>query len=91
MMRCLLLTLLSLLLMCTAAVAGAGTLTVEAVVSPAWVEHAGGAREPLVPRASRDLNIRIATVTAGKRQPVAPVPAAQMAAALRKAGYSTQS
>lgn len=29
--------------------AGARTLTVEAVVSPAWVEHAGGAREPLVP------------------------------------------
>jgi len=40
---------LSALLMFTAAVAGARTLTVEAVVSPAWVEHAGGAREPLVP------------------------------------------
>ena len=41
-------SLLSVLLMFTAAVAGARTLTVEAVVSPAWVEHAGGAREPLV-------------------------------------------
>ncbi len=44
-------SLLSLLLMFTAALAGARTLTVEAVVSPAWVEHAGGAREPLVPGA----------------------------------------
>jgi len=42
-------SLLSVLMMFTAAVAGARTLTVEAVVSPAWVEHAGGAREPLVP------------------------------------------
>lgn len=47
MMRC----LLSVFLMFIAAVAGARTLTVEAVVSPAWVEHAGGAREPLVPGA----------------------------------------
>ncbi|MGV3628020.1 MAG: FecR family protein [Betaproteobacteria bacterium] len=51
MMRSLLCTVLSVLLMFTAAVAGARTLTVEAVVSPAWVEHAGGAREPLVPGA----------------------------------------
>ena len=51
MMRSLLFTALSLLLMFTAAVASARTLTVEAVVSPAWVEHAGGAREPLVPGA----------------------------------------
>ncbi len=51
MMRSLLFTVLSVLLMCTVAVAGARTLTVEAVVSPAWVEHAGGAREPLVPGA----------------------------------------
>ena len=49
MMRRLLLTVLSVLLMCTTALAGARTLTVEAVVSPAWVEHAGGGREPLVP------------------------------------------
>jgi hypothetical protein len=42
-------SLISMLLMFTAVVAGARTLTVEAVVSPAWVEHAGGAREPLVP------------------------------------------
>lgn len=42
----------SLLLMALLMVAGAAaarTLTVEAVVSPAWVERAGGAREPLVP------------------------------------------
>ncbi len=50
MMRSLLLTVLSLLFMFAAA-AGARTLTVEAVVSPAWIEHAGGAREPLVPGA----------------------------------------
>ncbi len=49
MMRRLLLTVMSVLLMCTTALAGARTLTVEAVVSPAWVEHAGGGREPLVP------------------------------------------
>lgn len=42
-------SLLLILLMFTAALAGARTLTVEAVVSPAWVEHAGGGREPLVP------------------------------------------
>lgn len=44
----------SLLLMALLMVAGAAaarTLTVEAVVSPAWVERAGGAREPLVPGA----------------------------------------
>jgi len=51
MMRSLLFTVLSALLMFVANVAGANTLTVEAVVSPAWVEHAGGAREPLVPGA----------------------------------------
>ncbi len=51
MMRSLLFAVLSALLMCIAGVAGARTLTVEAVVSPAWVEHAGGAREPLVPGA----------------------------------------
>lgn len=50
-MRSLLFTVLSALLMFVANVAGANTLTVEAVVSPAWVEHAGGAREPLVPGA----------------------------------------
>lgn len=50
MMRKLLPVIFSALLMFTAA-AGARTLTVEAVVSPAWVEHAGGAREPLVPGA----------------------------------------
>ncbi len=49
MMRSLLFTALSAMLMWTAGVAAARTLTVEAVVSPAWVEHAGGAREPLVP------------------------------------------
>jgi hypothetical protein len=49
MMRKLLSVIFSALLMLTAAAAGARTLTVEAVVSPAWVEHAGGAREPLVP------------------------------------------
>ncbi len=51
-MRSLLPAVLSVLLMFTATVAGARTLTVEAVVSPAWVEHAGGAREPLVPGAT---------------------------------------
>ena len=51
MMRSLHFAVLSTLLMCIAGVAGARTLTVEAVVSPAWVEHAGGAREPLVPGA----------------------------------------
>jgi hypothetical protein len=49
MMRSLCCTALSILLMFAAVAAGARTLTVEAVVSPAWVEHAGGAREPLVP------------------------------------------
>lgn len=44
-------SLLLLMLALTAAAAGARTLTVEAVVSPAWVEHASGAREPLVPGA----------------------------------------
>ena len=48
-MRSLLFTVLSVLLMFNTALVGARTLTVEAVVSPAWVEHAGGAREPLVP------------------------------------------
>jgi len=51
MMRRLFLTILSALLLFTTAVAGARTLTVEAVVSPAWVEHADGSREPLVPGA----------------------------------------
>lgn len=51
MMRSLQFTVPSVLLMCMATVAGASTLSVEAVVSPAWVEHAGGAREPLVPGA----------------------------------------
>jgi hypothetical protein len=41
--------LLLMMLLFTATVAGARTLTVEAVVSPAWVERAGGAREPLAP------------------------------------------
>lgn len=51
-MMCKLLSaVLSVQLMFTAALAGARTLTVEAVVSPAWIEHAGGAREPLVPGA----------------------------------------
>lgn len=45
MMRCLLL----LALLWTAGSAGARVMTVEAVVSPAWVERAGGAREPLQP------------------------------------------
>ena len=49
MMRSLSSVILSVLMMFTAAVADARTLTVEAVVSPAWVEHAGGAREPLEP------------------------------------------
>lgn len=44
-------SLLLILLMFIATVAGARTLTVEAVVSPAWIEHMGGAREPLVPGA----------------------------------------
>ena len=51
MMRRLFLTILSALLLLNSAVAGARTLTVEAVVSPAWVEHADGSREPLVPGA----------------------------------------
>ncbi|MDH4150378.1 MAG: FecR domain-containing protein [Betaproteobacteria bacterium] len=45
-MRC---VALLLMLLFAAATAGAGTVTVEAVISPAWVEHAGGAREPLAP------------------------------------------
>ncbi len=48
MLRSLLLMLMFLTALATGS-AGARTLTVEAVVSPAWVEHAGGAREPLVP------------------------------------------
>jgi len=40
------------MLLFAAAAAAADTLTVEAVVSPAWLEHAGGAREPLVPGAN---------------------------------------
>ena len=40
---------LLLMLLFAAAAAGAGTVTVEAVISPAWVDHAGGAREPLAP------------------------------------------
>lgn len=52
---------LSVLLMFTAALAGARTLTVEAVVSPAWVEHAGGAREPLVPGAELRNGDRVLT------------------------------
>jgi len=40
--------MLLLILLC-AGIASAGTLTVEAVISPAWVEHADGAREPLAP------------------------------------------
>jgi hypothetical protein len=40
------------MLLFAGAAAAADTLTVEAVVSPAWLEHAGGAREPLVPGAN---------------------------------------
>lgn len=42
-------SLLLMVLMLAAGAAAARTLTVEAVVSPAWVERAGGAREPLQP------------------------------------------
>jgi hypothetical protein len=41
--------LLLLALLWIAGSAGARVMTVEAVVSPAWVERAGGAREPLQP------------------------------------------
>ncbi len=40
---------LLLILLCAGMTATARTLTVDAVLSPAWVEHAGGAREPLAP------------------------------------------
>ena len=40
---------LLLILLCAGMTANARTLTVDAVLSPAWVEHAGGAREPLAP------------------------------------------
>lgn len=42
-------SLLLLALLWVAGSAGARVMTVEAVVSPAWVERAGGAREPLQP------------------------------------------
>ena len=42
-------SLLLLALLWAAGSAGARVMTVEAVVSPAWVERAGGAREPLQP------------------------------------------
>src|SRR5690606_12955572 len=42
---------LLLLMLLFAGAAGAHTLTVEAVISPAWLEHAGGTREPLAPGA----------------------------------------
>lgn len=45
-------SLMLMILMMVAGTAAARTLTVEAVVSPAWVERAGGAREPLVPGAT---------------------------------------
>lgn len=52
MMRNLLMLMLALIAASAGArIAGARTLSVEAVVSPAWVEHAGGDREPLVPGA----------------------------------------
>jgi len=40
---------LLLMLLSAVAAAGANTLAVEAVISPAWVEHASGVREPLAP------------------------------------------
>ncbi len=43
--------LLLLILLMAAGTAAARSLVVEAVVSPAWVERAGGAREPLAPGA----------------------------------------
>lgn len=52
---------LLLLMLLFAGAAGARTLTVEAVVSPAWVEHAGGAREPLVPGAVLNNGDRVLT------------------------------
>jgi len=61
MMRSLLFAVLSALLMFTTALAGARTLTVEAVVSPAWVEHADGGREPLVPGAELRNGDRVLT------------------------------
>lgn len=42
-------SLLLMALMMVSGVVAAGTLTVEAVVSPAWVERTGGSREPLAP------------------------------------------
>ncbi|RPJ44727.1 MAG: hypothetical protein EHM16_14755 [Betaproteobacteria bacterium] len=62
MMRC----LWSLLLMFVTAVAGARTLSVEAMVSPAWIEHAGGAREPLVPGAVLRDGDRVLTGTGAR-------------------------
>lgn len=52
---------LLLLMLLFAGAAGARTLTVEAVVSPAWVEHAGGVREPLVPGAILNDGDRVLT------------------------------
>jgi hypothetical protein len=56
-MRCLLL----MVLMMVAVPGLARTLTVEAVVSPAWVERAGGAREPLQPGATLNDGDRVLT------------------------------
>lgn len=53
--------LLLLMLLLAAGAAGARTLTVEAVVSPAWVERAGGAREALAPGAVLNDGDRVLT------------------------------
>lgn len=53
--------ILMLLLLCVPALAAAATLSVEAVVSPAWLERAGGAREPLLPGAALRSGDRVIT------------------------------
>lgn len=54
-------SLLLMVLMMVALPGLARTLTVEAVVSPAWVERAGGAREPLQPGAVLNDGDRVLT------------------------------
>jgi len=54
-------SLLLMTLLMIAGTAAARTLTVEALVSPAWVERASGAREPLVPGAVLNDGDRVLT------------------------------
>lgn len=53
--------ILAVLVLLAAGGAAAATLTVEAVVSPAWMERAGGAREPLAPGALLRTGDRVLT------------------------------